>query len=150
MNDDSHGKTFKTSHAKLYYSRHTWAMKLSQLAKQTGTVRIITYSLPRTDYIINLLSKRPGGSNIFLICHDKFRVQAKAIKFSLPRLRIATNLKVHSKIVLTEPETISVTSANFGESGWHETTVTFKAKDAHDAYVLNSFDVLWASSAEIT
>lgn len=43
-NQDSHGLVFKSNELKLYYDgHHTWAMKLSQVSKQKGTVRIITY-----------------------------------------------------------------------------------------------------------
>jgi hypothetical protein len=145
--DDKHGKVFKSNELKLYYGGHTWGMKLSQLHKQSGAIRIVTYSLPRVEYAMDQLSRRP--KDIWIVAHSKFLEQAKAIKKALPEIEIALNDYVHSKIVLIEPKTVYITSANFGDSRWHETCIGVRSKEAHDAYVENSFTPLWQSSTPI-
>ena len=147
--DDVHGKLLKSGEIKLYFNGgHTWRTKLSQLAKQKGkVVRIVTYSLPDMKSIDGILEKRP--SDIFLICNEKFIKDAQRIKIKFPKIRIATYAKVHSKVVLIEPDTVYVSSANFGNSGWHETSIGIRSKTAHDEYVKNSFDKLWDISVEL-
>lgn len=147
-NDDNHGKLFKSSELKLYYSgTHTWAMKLSQLHRQTGYVRIITYSLPDIDYVRQQFHRRPY--DISIICHSKFRDKAIEIKKAFPNIRIAVKNSVHSKVLLIEPKTLYVTSANFGRSHWHETCLGARSKVAHDEYIEHSFNHLWDSAEEI-
>ena len=146
--DDVHGKVFRSSEIKLYYSgAHTWAMKLSQLARQTGTVRIITYSLPDMDYVKEQFDRRPNG--VWLICNSKFKSRASEIKRVYPEIKIAFKDDVHSKVLLIEPKTVYITSANFGLSGWHETTIGVRSKEAHDSYVEHSFNKLWKQSKEV-
>jgi len=140
--NDSHGLVFKSGEVKLFADgAHTWNMKLAQLARQSGTVRIITYSLPEMDYIKNLFSKRP--EDIYLVCHNKFRGRAIEIKRSFPLINIALCDDVHSKVCLISPSTVYVGSANFGRSRWHETMIGVRSKDAHDWYLSRSFNPLW-------
>ena len=147
--NDLHGFVFKSSELKLYRDGgHTWAMKLSQLPKQKGIVRIITYSLPDLKYAVEQLGRRPHS--IYIICHSEFIKRATEIKNSLLDLRIAVNDRVHSKVCLIEPKTIYIGSANFGKSGWHETIIGIRSKEAHDWYVENSFIPLWKASRELT
>jgi len=44
----------------------------------------------------------------------------------------------------------SESSANFGDSDWHETSISVHSKEAHDWYVTDVFDPLWRSSHEVT
>lgn len=143
---DNGGFAFKCNDAKLMVGS-TWATKLSQLHRQTGTVRIITYSLPSIEYVKKQFERRPR--NIFLICHEKFRLKAIEIKRTFPQLRLATNDAVHSKILLIEPQTIYISSANFGSSKWHETSVGFHSKEAHDYYASQIYPFLWNQSQEV-
>jgi len=144
---DSGGVAFKASDAKLQGSASTWATKLSQLARQTGTVRIITYSLPSMEYVRTQLGRRP--IDIFLIAHAKFESRAREIKNEYPEIEVALHPEVHSKVLLVAPSTITVSSANFGDSGWHETSVSFHSKEAHDWYVENDFARLWEEAKKI-
>lgn len=141
---DAHGLAFKCDDIKITSNAHTWAMKLSQIAKQKGALRIITYSLPRPDYIQQVLGKRPV--NIQIIAHSKFRQDAMNIMKWFGDIDIRVNDKVHSKVVLAEPETVIVSSANFGSSLWHETSVSLHSKEAHDWYVEHMFTPLWETS----
>jgi len=122
-------------------------MKLSQLAKQTGTVRIVTYSLPDLPYARQQLGRRPR--DIFLLCHSQFRDQACQIKKALPQVHIATNDQCHSKVCLIAPNTIYIGSANFGKSDWHETLIGVRSQQAHEWYVQNSFEPLWETSQRV-
>lgn len=150
-NDDDHGIRIISKdidEVKLYYSdSHTWGMKLSQLKKQKGILRIITYTLPDIENVINIFNKRPY--NIFLICHSASKQKASDLKKEFPKIKIATNSKVHSKVVLIEPNTVYISSANFARSGWHETSIGIRSKKIHNSYLENSFIPLWNKSEEI-
>ena len=145
---DRHGLVFKPNEVKMYYNgEHTWAMKLSQLHRQKGKVRIITYSLPSIAYIIRLLGKRPR--NIRIICHSKFKAEAIQIIKKYPLIKIAMCDEVHSKVCLIEPSTVYIGSANFGVSGWHETEIPVRSKTAHDDYIKKSFNKLWLNCTKL-
>jgi hypothetical protein len=144
---DCGGIAFKCNDAKLQANASTWGTRLSQLAKQKGVVRILTYSLPAMWYVRQQLGRRP--KDIFLIAHLKFADRAKEIKAEFPDIRIAVHGKLHSKVGLVGPETIVISSANFGDSGWHETSVSFHSRSAHDWYVRSVFEPLWNESEEV-
>lgn len=144
---DSGGIAFKCNDVKLQGQASLWATKLSQLGRQNGTVRIITYSLPDLGYIKEQFQRRP--KNVFIICHERFIERAGEIKRFFPSIRVAVNPAVHSKILLIEPHTVYVSSANFGLSRWHETSVGFHSKEAHDWYADHEFKPLWIRSEEV-
>lgn len=144
---DHGGFAFSCGDLKLQTNVSTWATRLSQLARQHGVVRILTYSLPRLDYVERQLQRRPH--DIFLIAHARFRLQARAIKARFPEIRVALHLRMHSKILLIEPQTLILTSANFGQSGWHESTLSMRSGQAHDWYLNHMFEPAWAGAEEI-
>jgi hypothetical protein len=146
--DDMHGMQFKPSEVKLYVSSHSWGMKLSQLGKQNGTVRIITYSLPDLDYIKEQFARRP--ENIWIIAHDKFTDRAKSIKELYPAIRVSVRPDVHAKLLMIEPATIYVTSANFGNSHWKEIGVGVRSAEGHKWYLDQMFNPLWQTATEVT
>lgn len=144
---DMHGIAFKCDDAKLTVGSSTWGMRLSQLARQDGIVRIITYSLPDMRYVREQLGRRP--TDMYLVANSKFIERAWEIKREFPNIRVAHKDNVHSKVCLIEPHTIIISSANFGNSHkWHETTVSFHSKDAHDWYV-DAYESLWSGSQEL-
>jgi hypothetical protein len=145
--NDVHGLLFSCREAKLYYPGHTHGMKLSQLAFQSGVVRILTYSLPDLDYARRQFERRPY--NIWLICHSKFHAEAQAIKDAHRAMRIATHPEMHSKVLMISPKTLYIGSANFGDSGWHETTVGLRSAPAHDAFLAYSFNPAWEQATEL-
>jgi len=145
---DGGGVAFKCTDAKLQTKASTWATRLSHLGREKGVVRIITYSLPDINYVQVQLGRRPR--DILLIAHSEFRNRALRIKLKFPAIRIAVNAQVHSKVLLIAPHTITISSANFGDSTWHETSVSFHSKKAHDWYASEVFDPLWQSSQEVT
>lgn len=127
---------------KLQSNGSSWGTRLSQLARQKGAVRIITYSLPRMEYVQEQLGRRP--ENIQLVAHEKFRGRAAEIARTYPEISVRIVDDVHSKVLLVAPGSVTVSSANFGRSGWHETSVTFTSEAAHDWYVRQVFEPLWA------
>lgn len=143
---DNGGFAFSCGDAKLQVGGSTWGTRLSQLGKQSGIVRIVTYSLPRLDYIAQQFERRP--KDIFLIAHREFRERAEEVKQRFPMIEVATAPDIHSKVLLIEPSTVMISSANFGSSRWHETTVSFHSREAHDYYV-GVFEQLWAKAQTI-
>ena len=143
--NDTHGLAFKASELKLYFDgEHTWAMKLSEIARRKGRIFLVTYSLPNLKYVVDLLGKRP--TNIWLIANSKFGDRAWAIKRRLPDVHVAVVPDVHTKVCVIEPKTIYITSANFGISKWHETTLGVRSATAASAYLEQSFWPLWNRS----
>ena len=57
--------------------------------------------------------------------------------------------QVPSKVLLIAPQTVIVSSANFGDSDWHETSVSFYSTEAHDWYVEKVFAPLWEQCQEV-
>jgi len=100
------------------------------------------------NYVRVQLGRRPR--NILLIAHSKFLDRAKDIKKEFPDIRVAVYDEVHSKVLLISPNTIAISSANFGNSDWHETSVSFHSREVHDWYVEKVFNPLWSHSREVT
>lgn len=146
-NNDSHGLLFKSSELKLYRPSHTYGMKLSQLWRQEGVLRIMTYSLPNVDYVEMQLGRRPY--NIKLLAHCKFRNKAVAIRAAFPDIEIRITEGMHSKIIGIEPRTLYIGSANFGSSGWHETMIGVRSKEAHDYFVAHLWQSEWDAAVEV-
>ena len=143
-NNDAHGLLFKCSEVKLYSPSHTYGMKLSQLPRQKGTVRIITYKFAALPYAIEQLARRPH--DIKIIVNSKFSPDARRIKKELPGVEIRVHPELHDKVVLIEPSTIYMGSANFGHGGWSESTVGLRSKEAFDWFLKTRWEPLWAES----
>lgn len=144
---DAGGFSFKCSDIKISGAASTWATRISQLAKLPGLMRIITYSIPSIDYAKTQIARRPNG--ILLIVNAKFEPAARVLKHEFPEVAIRLSARAHSKVLLVEPHTIWISSANFGDSGWHETTIGLHSKDAHDWYVAEMFNPLWTNAQEV-
>jgi hypothetical protein len=99
------------------------------------------------DYVKTQLGRRPY--DIAIIAHAKFAKKAMVIKRIFPQVRLTLNECVHSKILLIDPQTVWVSSANFGSSKWHETSAGFHSKEAYTHYFNNSFMPLWELSHEV-
>lgn len=139
--NDMHGLVFKSSEIKLYRPSHSYGMKISQIHRQSGIMRILTYSLPLIEYVERQIGRRPFG--IEIICHQKFVDRAKRIKRTFPRVDVAVLDTMHSKVIAIEPKTLYIGSENFGDSGWFETCIGIRSKEAHDYFVANIFDKAW-------
>lgn len=146
-NDDLHGLVFKSAELKLYRPSHTYAMKIGMIWHQRGMLRILTYSLPNVDYVRTQLGRRPV--DILLLAHEKFRSRALELKAAFPDIRIALSETMHSKVVAIEPKTLYIGSANFGSSGWHETVIGVRSKEAHDYFISHIFHDAWQQAQEV-
>lgn len=146
-NNDQHGLVFKSNELKLYAPSHTYAMKISQIWRQTGVMRIMTFSLPSIAYVHEQLGRRPY--DIQVLCHEKFRSKAQGIKSRFPRIAIRTLETMHSKVILIEPKTLYIGSENFGSSGWFETCIGVRSKEAHDWFIEHVFSSAWEAAHDV-
>ena len=128
---DDGGIKIKTKEAKIYYGKSTWSTRIGYFLRNDKAVFISTYSLPDLDYVKELFSKH-GCKHITILAHKKFHERAKEIKREFPEVEIYLEDDNHEKVVLCEPETIIIGSANFGHSGWRETMVGLKSKAAYE------------------
>lgn len=132
---DCGGLAVKLNDCKLSVSENasTWNTRLSQIGKTDGKVIICTYSLPDLKYIQKILDKR--SRNVTIIAHEKFEKKAMLLKRMYPFLHIHLRPDVHAKIVLVEPRSVWLSSANFGSSGWFEQTIGIHDKTAYSFYL---------------
>lgn len=115
-------------------SGSTWNTRLSQLLKDEKELIICTYSLPEIKYVTKILSKRENGRGITLLVHDKFKEKAVLLKQDYPELKIFLATNTHAKLIISPPETVWLSSANLGDSGWFESTIGLKSREAYDYY----------------
>jgi phosphatidylserine/phosphatidylglycerophosphate/cardiolipin synthase-like enzyme len=113
-------------------SASSWNTRLSQIKYQLGEIFICTYSLPDQGYIGQILGKRSTG--VTILANSKFLNKAKVLKTLYPSLNIKLAPDTHAKIVLVSPDTVWLSSANFGKSGWFENTVGIKNTDVYNFY----------------
>ena len=66
-----------------------------------------------------------------------------------PDLKLRLHKKIHSKVVLIEPDIVIVGSHNFGDTAWHETSVVIRSPEVHDWYVANEWQELWEESNRV-
>ena len=147
FSDDNGGFSFSCADAKFSVCASTWNTRLSQLGKLQGSLRILTHHLPNPEYIAKILSKRPY--NIFIIANEDARENAMKLKAQFPDVRIALHKKMNAKVVLFEPETVWVSSSDFGESKMTESAVGFHSSVAHAKAVGTIFSAEWKNSVEI-
>lgn len=152
--NDIHGLLFKSNELKLYRPSHTWGMKLSQLDRQPGTVRIVTFRLPgkvTDDYYATQIARRP--SDMFVLIGSGGRTEefskAQELKARFLEVRIALHSELHVKAVASAPKTVYVGSANFGSSSWADLTLGVRSVDAHQYFVDKIFNPLWSEATEI-
>ena len=129
---DHGGMALSIKDAKLSTSHtaSTWNTRLSQIGRSNKKIIICTYSLPSLEYLKRIFDKRT--ENITLIAHEKFVDKASHLKELYPDLEIILKPDVHAKYVLIEPDTVWMSSANFGSSGWFEQTIGIHDKDAYE------------------
>jgi phosphatidylserine/phosphatidylglycerophosphate/cardiolipin synthase-like enzyme len=113
-------------------SASTWNTRLSQIQHSCNEIFICTYSLPNLEYLERILDKR--SARITILANSKFVDKAYELKKSYPDLKIKLAPDTHAKIVLIYPNTVWLSSANFGRSGWFENTVGIKNKDVYNFY----------------
>lgn len=143
---DAGGIALKCNDMKITFGEFNWKTKLSLCSRPSASVCIETYSLPRVNYIEELLEK--GNNSIRIIANENFSDKAKAIceKFSNVQIRLLPH--IHSKLAIVSPCTVLLTSANFGESKWIESGVSMHSNTAY-AEALAGFESLWKTAQKI-
>jgi len=108
----------------------SWGNRLRHI-KDFPKLKLIisTYSLNNINYISAILGNRPKGSNIYLICHERFADEAVELKQNLPKIEIYLRPDIHTKIVLLEPDIVFHGSDNFGKGGYFNEALEFRSKD---------------------
>lgn len=131
---DGGGKALELNDVKISTTRSssTWNTRLSQISKTKGNIIIATYSLPDIEYIEQIFRKR--SEKVSLVFHEKFIERAQKLKELFPAIRLYPMQDVHAKMVLIEPETVWLSSANFGQSGWFEQTIGMHSREAYQYY----------------
>lgn len=145
--DDNGGFTFSCDDAKFSICASTWNTRLSQLGKIEGSLCIMTHHLPNPDYIGRIISKRPH--NIFIIANQDARDNAQIIKAQFPQVRIALHPKLNAKVVLVAPETVWVSSSDFGKTKMIESAIGLHSVAVHNRVLKDFFNVEWAKSIEL-
>ncbi|MDQ0086449.1 hypothetical protein J2W35_006831 [Variovorax boronicumulans] len=125
----------------------SWNTRLSQIARVIGPILIMTGTLPDPDYISQTLGKRPR--DIFIIANAAAQREAKLLKLRFPDIRIALHRDNNAKVVLVAPDTVWVSSADFGK-----TTQIESAVGLHSSIVFKKtreilFNRVWAEATEI-
>ena len=147
FSNDSGGFTFSCEDAKMSICTSTWNKRLSQIARVTGPMLIMTGSLPDPEYISQTLGKRPR--DIYIIANVDAQKEARMLKRRFPEVRIALHSNNNAKVVLVAPDTVWVSSADFGK-----TTRIESAVGLHSSVVFNKareslFNRAWAEATEI-
>ena len=146
---DNGGLALKINDAKISLcSASTWNTRLSQIGniKLERKIIICTYSLPNIEYMRKIFDKR--SENMYLIAHEKFKTKADIIHSLYPNIKICLRPNVHAKYVLIEPETVWLSSANFGSSGWLENTIGIHSKEAYEYYEKGTFYMFFREEDE--
>ena len=124
-----------TAEIKVSNKSTTWNTRLSQIGRTDAELIIVTFSLGDMEYIEKILSKRPNGRNITLICNTNYYRNAQKLKNHLPEMRVFVHPKAHAKLVLYEPETVWISSENIGHKlKSFDATVGIKNQLVYDHY----------------
>src|SRR5438876_43812 len=122
FSDDGGGFAFSCDDAKMSICASTWNTRLSQIARVTGPIFIMTGLLPDTEYISKIIEKRPR--DIFIIANSAAHHEAALLKAKFPSIRIALHSNNNAKVVLVAPDTIWVSSSDFGKTKQIESGAT--------------------------
>ena len=147
FSDDSRGFAFSCEDAKMSICASTWNARLSQIARVTGPILILTGSLPDPEYISQTLGKRPR--DIFIIANTDAQREAGLLKLRFPDVRIALHRNNNAKVVLVAPDTVWVSSADFGKTTRIESAVGLHSSIVFKKTQESLFNRIWAEAAEI-
>lgn len=148
FSDDGGGFTFSCDDAKMSICASSWSTRLSQIGSTENPIFIVTRELPDINYILKIIGKRPR--NIYIIANTSAEINAKLIKNKFPRVRILLHHDVNAKIVMVSPNTIWISSADFGKTTKIESTIGIHSSELFDKTVGNVFNKIWLESVEIT
>jgi hypothetical protein len=148
FSNDGGGLTFSCDDAKLSICASTWNTRLSQIARVTGPIYIMTGLLPDTEHISQIIGKRPR--DIFIIANSCAEAEAKALKRSFPAVRIVLHHNSNAKVVLVAPDTIWVSSSDFGKTTKIESAVGMHSSALFNKAVESLFKRVWVEGVEVT
>lgn len=142
---DNGGWALRIDDAKITTSdkASTWNTRLSQIGTEKlkdKKVVICTYSLPDLEYCKKIFEKR--STNVLLIVNEKFKSQADELQKEYPNLDIRLKKDVHAKMVLIEPQTVWLSSADFGRSDYFEQTIGIHSEEVYEIYLKQIEDYL--------
>lgn len=147
FSNDSRGFAFSCEDAKMSICPCTWNTRLAQIARVIGPILIMTGALPDSEYIAQTLGKRPR--DIFIIANASAQNEAKTLKRRFPDVRIALHLNSNAKVVLVAPDTVWVSSADFGRTTQIESAVGLHSISVFKKTQESFFNKVWAEATEI-
>jgi hypothetical protein len=147
FSDDNGGFAFSSIDSKMCFNASTWNTRLSQIGRMDGAVMIMTALLPDVEYIAKIIGKRPR--DIYIIANVSAQREALEIKKRFPLVRIVLHKNTNAKVVLVAPETVWISSSDFGSTKQIEATVGFHSKDAFEKTAASLFNKVWSESFEV-
>lgn len=107
----------------------------------------MTGSLPDPEYISQILNKRP--QDIFIIANACAEAEAKFLKSRFPSIRIVLHRNNNAKVVLVAPDTVWVSSSDFGKTTKIESAVGMHSEFVYQRTLDSLFKRVWAEAVEI-
>lgn len=111
-----------------------------------GELLILTRMLPDTDYLERIFGKRPTG--IRFVANEDARTNAEYLKRVFPNIRVALSRTNNAKVVLVAPETVWLSSEDFGKSS-HKIGVGFHSPQLFARVCASLFEPAWSGATEI-
>ncbi|HDS2714404.1 TPA: hypothetical protein QID56_003890 [Klebsiella pneumoniae subsp. pneumoniae] len=145
--DDGGGFAFSCEDAKISICASTWGTRLSQLSRVNGPIFLMTGELPDIDFISQIISKRPR--DIFIIANSAAEMNAKILKRKFPEVRIVLHPNNNAKVVLVSPDTVWISSSDFGKTTKIESAVGMHSRTLFDKTVESLFKKVWLEAKEI-
>ncbi|MGJ7533388.1 MULTISPECIES: hypothetical protein [unclassified Variovorax] len=145
--DDSFGFAFSCNDAKMSICVSTWSRRLAQIGRVVGPILIMSGSLPDPDYISQILGKRPR--DIFIIANADANREARMLKLRFPDVRIALHRNTNAKVVLVAPDTVWVSSADFGKTTQIESVIGLHSNNVFERTRETIFKKVWVDASEI-
>ena len=147
FSDDGGGFAFSCDDAKMSICASTWNTRLSQIARVAGPILIMTGLLPDVEYISQIIGKRPR--DIFIIANSAAHSEAVQLKTKFPSIRIVLHGNNNAKVVLISPDTVWVSSSDFGKTKQIEAAVGLHSSSLYKKTQTLLFNKIWSESHEV-
>lgn len=147
FSDDGGGFSFSCDDAKMSICASTWSTRLSQIARVTGPIFVMTGLLPDTEYISQIIGKRPR--DIFIVANIAAHREASLLKTQFPSIRIVLHSNNNAKVVLVAPDTVWVSSSDFGRTNQIESAIGLHSNNVYEKTLHSLFNRVWAESQEV-
>lgn len=144
---DHGGLAFSCEDAKLAHRASTWNTKLSQIGRVAGPIYVLTRNLRDVEYIRKIISKRPR--ELWLIAHEEARREANDLKMMFPSIRLALHPSSNIKAALVFPNTVWVSTSDFGKSSDEELAIGMHSEAVFNEIVDKIFRKLWSEAVEL-